>query len=95
MDNLTRVDRLLMLNSRIYISLELRAEALNKLNSGNQVIVKKTGRTIESVWWPGINKEIKGMVESCNTCMKYQRIQHKMMMPSNNQSLRANGMQYL
>ena len=84
-----------MLNSRIYIPREPRAKALNKLHSGNEVIVKTTGCTRESVWWPGINKEIKGMVESCNTCMKYRRMQDKMMKPSNNQSLRAIGMQCL
>ena len=78
-DNLSIVDGLVMLNTRIYIPLELRAEVLRKLHSGHQGIVKTTRRARESVWWPSINKEIQDMIEGCNTCIKHQRMQYKTM----------------
>lgn len=81
-DNLSIVEGLVMLNSRIYIPLSLRAGILTKLHSGHQGIVKTTRRARESVWWPAINKEIKDMVENCNSCIKFQRLQHKTMKPS-------------
>ena len=68
---LSIVDGLVMLNTRIYISIKLRAEVLRKLHSEHQGILKTTRWARESVWWPSINKEIQDSVESCKTCIKH------------------------
>ena len=34
------------------------------------------------MWWPSLNKEVKEMVESCNICIKNQRIWFSPLKPS-------------
>lgn len=76
-DSLSIVDGLVLMNSRIYIPLGMRRKMLLRLHSGHQGIVKTTRRSRDTVWWPALNKEVKEMVESCNACIKNQRMQHQ------------------
>ena len=61
---------LLMRDSRIMIPKSLREDILQKIHSGHQGITKCRARAKQSVWWPGISKEIEALVENCPTCCK-------------------------
>lgn len=62
------VNGLLMRNSRIIIPAKLRADVLAQIHTGHQGLNKCRERARQSVWWPGLSKEIKNLVESCQTC---------------------------
>ena len=59
-----------MRDSRIVIPKSLREDILQKIHSGHQGITKCRARAKQSVWWPGISKEIEALVENCPTCCK-------------------------
>ena len=61
---------LLMKDSRIIIPSSLRLEVLDKIHTGHFGIHKCRERARESVWWPGLNKQIEDMVTTCTTCCK-------------------------
>ena len=62
--------------------MKMREEMLRKLHSGHQGIVKTVRRSRDAVWWPSLNKEVKEMVESCNICIKNQRMRFSPLKPS-------------
>ena len=61
---------LLLRGSRIVIPESLRNEILQKLHDGHLGIVKCRARAASSVWWPGLSKELKNLVENCDVCKK-------------------------
>ena len=65
-------DGLLMRGSRIVIPKSLRADILQRIHSGHQGITKCRARASQSVWWPGMSKEIENLVRNCTTCCKTQ-----------------------
>ena len=65
---LTIVNSLLMYESRIVIPSALCQEVLEKLHEGHQGIVKCRRRAIQSVWWPGISKNVKELIDNCRIC---------------------------
>ena len=65
---LTIVNSLLMYESRIVIPSALRQEVLEKLHEGHRGIVKCRRRAIQSVWWPGISKNVKELIDNCRIC---------------------------
>ena len=78
-DELSVVNGMIMWNARVYIPINLRKEIMEKLHSGHQGQVKTYRRCQDSVWWPGIRKEIIEMVERCEVCIKNRRISHEPM----------------
>lgn len=48
----------------------MQEEMLNKINEGHQVITKCVARAQQSMWWPGLTKQIKQRVENCATCAR-------------------------
>ena len=48
---------------------------LTQLHGGHQGITKCRQRATQSVWWPGISKEIQQLVENCQICCQ-KRINH-------------------
>ena len=60
---ITLVNNLLLYESRIVIPSALRQDVLEKLHEGHQGIVKCRRRAIQSVWWPGISKNVKELIE--------------------------------
>jgi len=56
---LTVVNGLLMRGNRTVIPLALRVEILNKLHTGHQGITKCRERARQSVWWPGLSKQLE------------------------------------
>lgn len=64
---LTVHNNLLLYGPRIVIPTSLQKEILSKIHEGHQ---KCRLRASTSVWWPGISKHIKDLIEQCPTCVK-------------------------
>ncbi|XP_060085463.1 uncharacterized protein K02A2.6-like [Ylistrum balloti] len=69
---LTVQQGLLMRNSRLVIPMALRREILSQIHEGHQGIVKCRRRASESVWWPGMSKDIGDLVKDCLHCAKHR-----------------------
>ena len=79
---LTIVNGLLMYGSRVVIPSALRQDILEKLHEGHQGITKCRGRTIESLWWPGVNKNIKELIDNYKVCCQTSRVHPEPLIPS-------------
>ncbi|KAG1682227.1 hypothetical protein GQR58_011230 [Nymphon striatum] len=65
---LTIVQGLLLYRSRIFIPSSLRLEMLDRLHEGHQGIVKCRQRAVQSIWWPGISRQVEDLVKNCRKC---------------------------
>ena len=61
---------LIMRGSRVVIPASLRVSMLDKLHAGHQGIVKCRERAKQSVWWPGLSRQLEELVKSCPDCCK-------------------------
>ena len=52
-----------------------RLETLKVLHLGHCAIDKMQFRALETVYWPGINKDIVKQYQSCKTCIKHSKSQ--------------------
>ena len=52
-----------------------RLETLKVLHLGHYAVDKMQLRALETVYWPGINKDILKHYHSCKTCIKYSKSQ--------------------
>jgi len=48
----------------------VKLEILDRIHEGNQGIVKCRARARESVWWPGLSREIHDLETNCKKCAK-------------------------
>lgn len=64
------VDGLLMKGERLVIPVTMQEEMLNKLHDGHQGMTKCAARAQQSIWWPGLTKQIKQKVENCVICAR-------------------------
>ena len=62
---------------RMLIPQSMRGVMLQKIHEGHMGITKCQTRALESLYWPGISMDIKGMVERCPTCIEYSPAQPK------------------
>ena len=67
---LTLVEGLLLYGSRIVIPSSLRLGVLDSLHEGHQGINKCRSRAQQSIWWPGLSRQIAELVSNCSTCCK-------------------------
>jgi hypothetical protein len=67
---LTIQQDLLMRGNRIVIPATMRREILDQIHVGHQGITKCRERTHQSVWWPGINRQLGDIILSCPECCK-------------------------
>ena len=63
-------DVLLMRNNRIIIPSLLQQEILDKIFTSHQGIHKCQERAWQSVWWPGISRQLEYLIRSCPHCCK-------------------------
>ena len=63
---------LLLRGKRIIVPPPLRKTLLHKLHSGHQGITKCRKRARQSVWWPGLSKQLEELVLKCPECVKAQ-----------------------
>ena len=68
---------IIMKGSRMVIPNTLRDDILKKLHKAHLGMVKTKERAEETVYWPGINKEIEDIVESCSSCLTFQKQNQK------------------
>ena len=62
--------QLLLYGGRIVVPKQLQTDTLNKIHTGHQGIVQCHLRTVSSVWWPGISKDVEAYVQKCPECKK-------------------------
>lgn len=74
---LSVVDGLLLKQNRIVIPNELRQDILQKIHEGHLGVEKCKRRARETVFWPGLNKDIDKLISRCETCQKYRNKQAK------------------
>ena len=67
---ITVQDSLLMMGSRLIIPSSMRLDILDKIHTGHQGIRKCRERAKQSVWWPGLSRQIEDMVTTCTVCCK-------------------------
>ena len=63
-------DGLLMRGNRIVIPAALRLEMLDRLHTGHQGISKCRERARQSLWWPGLSRQLEEIVKNCSVCRK-------------------------
>ena len=68
-------DGLLHKNHRLIMLYSERLETLKVLHLGHYAADKMQLRALETVYWPGINKDILKYYQSCKTCIKYSKSQ--------------------
>ena len=61
---------LLLYGCRIVIPASLRADILNKLHEGHLGLTKCRERAKQSVWWPGLSKDLTRLIENCDICSR-------------------------
>lgn len=81
-EQLSVVDGLLMRGSRIVIPASLRIEMLDKIHTGHQGIAKCRERARQSVWWPGLSKQLDELVKCCAECCRLQNQRAEPLIPS-------------
>ena len=50
----------------------MRSEILSRIHSGHQRILSCLRKAKDIVFWPGMNSEIKALVERCAVCAEFQ-----------------------
>ena len=70
---LTVENGLLLRGSRIVIPPPLRKTLLDRIHSSHQGITKCREMARQSIWWPGISKELEELIRNCQDCLKAQR----------------------
>ena len=73
---------LLMRGCRIVIPSELQQEMLNKIHDGHLGITKCRARARQSIWWPGLSKQLEEKVKQCSECCKNQLQRAEPLMPT-------------
>ena len=76
------VPGLLLKVSQLIIPSTMQLEILEIIHEGHQGIVKCRRRVKESVWWPGVSKQIADMVTNCRKCIKHRVPAREPMIPS-------------
>ena len=56
--------------TRIVIPSQCKEELLGQLHDGHFVVDRTKLRARDSIYWPGINKDIKNLVKTCSTCQE-------------------------
>ena len=62
-------------NHRLIVPHSKRLETLKVLHLSHYAIDKMQLRALETVYWPGINKDIVKQYQSCKTCIKHSKSQ--------------------
>ena len=67
---LTMQDGLVLFGSHIVVPRACRKETLDKIHSGHLGIQRCKLRLQQSIWWPGVSKEIESLVKHCGLCAR-------------------------
>ena len=72
---ISKEDGLFYKNQRLIVPHSERLEALKVLHLEHYAVDKMQLRALETVYWPGINKDIPKQYHSCKTCIKHSKSQ--------------------
>ncbi|XP_054279111.1 uncharacterized protein K02A2.6-like [Macrosteles quadrilineatus] len=81
-EELSVADDLVLRGTRIYVPEALREEMLKRIHVGHLGITKCRLRASNSLWWPGISREIAKMVESCPQCIQHRKNKNEPLIPA-------------
>ena len=70
-DELTVQDGIILRGERVVIPHSLRLDMKMKVHSGHPGINASLRRARERIYWPGMSKDIRNYVETCDTCATY------------------------
>ena len=73
---------LIMYNCRIVVPMSLQKETLQKLHQGHQGVERCRLLAQNSVWWPGLYRDIQETVRQCSVCAKLHTPNKEPMIPS-------------
>ena len=70
-DRLALEDGLLVCGPRLVIPSRLRREVLSRLHDSHQGIIRTQRRARQTVYWPGVDRDVANVVQSCASCRTY------------------------
>ena len=56
---------------------KMRDDALRRLHESHQGISKYRERAASAIWWPGINRDKKRLIDRCDTCRRNRSTQRE------------------
>ena len=75
-------DGILLRGSRLVIPASLQQEILKQVHEGHQGIQKCRERARQSIWWPGLSKQLQDLVTNCTTCCKFRSQRAEPLLPT-------------
>ena len=69
------LDGLIMKGNQIVVPQLLRNEMKKLLHNGHLGVVKMKGQARETIFWPGLNRDINNITNCCEQCLQYQNKQ--------------------
>ncbi|KAI2647439.1 Transposon Tf2-9 polyprotein [Labeo rohita] len=73
---------ILLKGERILIPKPMQREMLDRLHQGHQGTTKCIARAQQSMWWPGIIRDIRELVERCDICCLHSQQKTEQLMPT-------------
>ena len=72
-DELAVTDDLVFRGERLVIPKSLRSQIKKDIHCGHQGIQSCLRRALEHVFWPGMNKEVKEWIQTCEACREFEQ----------------------
>ena len=72
-DQLSFNDDILYRGDRIVVSATLRKSLTEKLHQAHMSVESTLRRARTSLWWPGMNSQLKQFISTCQVCKSFQR----------------------
>lgn len=76
-DEITQIHDILYKGQRMIVPKDMRQYVKEKVHMGHLGIIKCQERAKTYFYWPGMNDEIKQVVETCGSCQKFRNRQPK------------------
>ena len=71
-EDLTIENDIIMKNSRCVIPAAMRRDMLHRLHDAHMGVEATLRLACQTVFWPGINSQIRDFISACDTCLTYQ-----------------------
>ena len=81
-DDLSVVHGLLLKAERIVIPTTISLEMLDRVQEGHQGVTKCRERAKRALWWPGLSRQIEGLVKQCRKLLNEEFTKKELMIPS-------------
>ena len=76
-DELSVLVEVIFRGQRIVVPVSLRKDMKRKLHASHFGAESCLRRARETIFWPNMNAELKEMIETCETCLKYETSHQK------------------